>query len=1098
MPWRATFHTISSQEGIRRVIRRVCSRLLVITLGMGLILLLLSVAFISYLMIKPIPLNLLTPYIEAVLPPALTGLQIDVQDVVLAWHGRAKRIVLSARDIHLRDAQGIIDATLPAVDVTLNLTTLLHQRVVALNKVYIDGAQFHLQAHAHDTLNSDTRLTLPLTAPPKFFEVLETGIAAFESDTLFADLRAVHIVNSAIALYSESLPRPLHISEFALTLRRTAVNISSTLSMGTSLSDTDIAVKLDTFYERSARHLSLQGKFANLRPSALATLSPTLSSLSGTTTSFTGSFNLAFNSQDQWPVADFNVQGDPGQVELPGLYREPLRIKEWTASGHLNGANETLQIETATVLDLGKRPHGNPRLHLQSTMTGWSRPTQVEGDVTLTAFTMADLKQYWPQGMGQEPRQWITQNIPEGLIHQTQAHFVLSASKAGWPEVVVQDINGSLTYEGLSVHYLRPLPPIQKMIGKGRFNRSGFHFQVASGNLANMALTESTVDITSFDRPTQTIAIQAGINGSLQEALTLLNHPRLDLIADLGIPLDTATGRFQIQPKFAFPLTKSLRMEEVDLHVKGTLQDVSLPEASLSQDLSNGQLSIDLDQHHMTIEGQAEWATIPLFFTWNTVFRQQGPDDWRDQMRVVIPQMGSAGRARLGFDWPDMIEGPIAAVIETQTGWDQQQVIDLQLDLRETALHLPWLNWHKSSGEPGNASGKLQLSTHRAMTLTDLHLETPTLKTRGSALFDGTTLTHVRFPHVTFGTSDLRNVVFQPLYPGLAITIGDGFLDAAPFRQLLINPSTTPDKNKNSAQPSAVFPIHLHLSRLHRLRMAPGRYLRNVQARLAWHETGRKAMIASGNIPAELTRQLNGKPSGASSAPKSFNFHYIPNAQQQSNLSLRTNDLGAMLRALNLYDNLIGGDITLTGRTNHDGTGITTKLQASQFTIQQAPVIAHVLAAASLHGLKNLLVNDGLKFNKIDAEITLYGDRLTIEQSNAHGGSLGITARGDIAYQTGGLDLQGTIIPAYLVNSLLGKVPVVNFLVGGKGQGLVAVNYHLTGQLNEPHVSVNPISALTPGFLRGVFGLFKKDKGEPTQTLPSQPAREGEMQISEP
>jgi hypothetical protein len=271
---------------------------------------------------------------------------------------------------------------------------------------------------------------------------------------------------------------------------------------------------------------------------------------------------------------------------------------------------------------------------------------------------------------------------------------------------------------------------------------------------------------------------------------------------------------------------------------------------------------------------------------------------------------------------------------------------------------------------------------------------------------------------------------------------------------------------------------------------APGRFLRHVNAHLAWNGSGWSAITASGRIPVELTLQPNGKSSDTDNDAKTFDFRYLPTAQQPPHLSLQTNDIGAVLRALDIYDKIIGGDISITGHTNHDEAGIKTKLQATQFTVQKAPIIAQIMAAASLHGLTNLLSNDGLKVDNLNAEITLYGDRLSITQSNAHGGSLGITTRGDIAYQARELDLQGTIIPAYLVNGILGHVPVVNLLVGGKGQGLVAVNYHLTGQLAEPQVSVNPISALTPGFLRGIFGLFQPNPAGDAQ--PSLPGPEPE------
>ena len=68
------------------------------------------------------------------------------------------------------------------------------------------------------------------------------------------------------------------------------------------------------------------------------------------------------------------------------------------------------------------------------------------------------------------------------------------------------------------------------------------------------------------------------------------------------------------------------------------------------------------------------------------------------------------------------------------------------------------------------------------------------------------------------------------------------------------------------------------------------------------------------------------------------------------------------------------------------------------------------------------------------------------------------------------LDLQGTIVPAYALNSIIGNIPVIgSLLLGGEGQGLFAANYRVTGSAADPEVSVNPLSALAPGFLRRLF-----------------------------
>ncbi len=542
--------------------------------------------------------------------------------------------------------------------------------------------------------------------PSHVVKALETALTALERHTLFADFRTVHVFNSAVTLYHTALPRPLPISELTLTLSRTADSVNSKLRFTTSLSDTDVKFTFNTTYERSAHQLSLKSDFANLRPAALATLTPTLATLSGATIPLAGSLDFKLTPQDTWPTIHFNIRGAAGQVTLPSFYRAPLQIKSCSAIGHLNSGDDILQIEAAT-FDLDANKHDTLRLNLQGTLTGLNRPTRVESDATLTAFNMADLKRYWPSGLAQAPRRWITQNMPKGLIQKTKVHLVLDSPKAPRHPLAVRELTGSFHYEKLDVHYLRPLPAIQHLAGKGQFNRSGFRFHVADGKLAHMDLKGGEVEIRGLDQSEQTITIRADVTGSLRKTLALLNHSRLNLTAGLGIPLYTATGRFHVEPRIAFSLSNPTPIEDIEVNIQGMLQDVSLHNAILSQDLSNGQLYINLDRHRMTLEGQAEWATIPLSFTWQTMLTQQPTDVWRDQIHVIIPHVGHAGRARLGYDLPGIIEGPMVAVIDTQTGWDEQQIVNLQLDLRDTTLHLPWLNWHKPAGEPAKAIGRL-------------------------------------------------------------------------------------------------------------------------------------------------------------------------------------------------------------------------------------------------------------------------------------------------------------------------------------------------------------------------------------------------------
>src|SRR5690606_34039123 len=84
------------------------------------------------------------------------------------------------------------------------------------------------------------------------------------------------------------------------------------------------------------------------------------------------------------------------------------------------------------------------------------------------------------------------------------------------------------------------------------------------------------------------------------------------------------------------------------------------------------------------------------------------------------------------------------------------------------------------------------------------------------------------------------------------------------------------------------------------------------------------------------------------------------------------------------------------------------------------------------------------------------------------------------------VDIEGTIAPAYVVNSILGNIPVIgDLLQGGKGEGIFAATYKARGSLDQPEITVNPLTALAPGFLRGLFDVFNNEGGaSPPTALP--------------
>ena len=97
-----------------------------------------------------------------------------------------------------------------------------------------------------------------------------------------------------------------------------------------------------------------------------------------------------------------------------------------------------------------------------------------------------------------------------------------------------------------------------------------------------------------------------------------------------------------------------------------------------------------------------------------------------------------------------------------------------------------------------------------------------------------------------------------------------------------------------------------------------------------------------------------------------------------------------------------------------------------------------------------------------------------MDDGEAFGSSVGLTFKGVLDFEKDIAELDGTLVPAYILNSIWGKIPILGQLLTGeeKGGGMFAATFHASGPISHPDVSINPLAALTPGVLRNLFGIF--------------------------
>ena len=141
--------------------------------------------------------------------------------------------------------------------------------------------------------------------------------------------------------------------------------------------------------------------------------------------------------------------------------------------------------------------------------------------------------------------------------------------------------------------------------------------------------------------------------------------------------------------------------------------------------------------------------------------------------------------------------------------------------------------------------------------------------------------------------------------------------------------------------------------------------------------------------------------------------------------------------------------------------------------------MATLLNVFTLTGAIEMLQGNGMPFDRFDAPFTYVDSILQLDEARATSLSMGLTMSGAIDIENDLVDIEGTIVPAYLLNTALSGIPVIgDILTGSDGEGLFAATYQMEGARADPDVFVNPLAALAPGILRELF-----TGGEPASTI---------------
>jgi hypothetical protein len=209
-----------------------------------------------------------------------------------------------------------------------------------------------------------------------------------------------------------------------------------------------------------------------------------------------------------------------------------------------------------------------------------------------------------------------------------------------------------------------------------------------------------------------------------------------------------------------------------------------------------------------------------------------------------------------------------------------------------------------------------------------------------------------------------------------------------------------------------------------------------------------------------------------------FSLTVAPAARGET-FRLTSADVAAFLRALNFRVAGRGGELNLEGsidvvEAKHAFDG---RLEVKQFTLTEAPALAKIIQLASLSGIRETFSRSGIPIDRLTARLSGDVQKIEIREAVLDTSSFALMLDGKIDRVKRTCSFAGTIVPDYYgINPTLSRVPLLGSLLGnGQGKGVLGIDFSITGDIDEPKVSVETLRSVTPGALRNLTRVL----GEP-------------------
>lgn len=763
---------------------------------------------------------------------------------------------------------------------------------------------------------------------------------------------------------------------------------------------------------------------------------------------FTGGFGAPKKPGEPWTAAI-----DARDVLLSGETAgdPPLRLDQIDVAATFDPASGALEISRAQFLGPTAK----------AAATGFVKFDGASPAVRLglvgTPMPASAVKRLWPFFLADSIRNWVIENFASGRIDSLSLTIDVPAGALATlgphDPLPVGSMSLDIAFSDSVLRGGAGMPWIEgakgRIVASARNVEATIEHATFAGGDGEGALAVQNVVFAVPDLspryPKARLTLKS--DGSLRRALSIVGSGAFGT-NPLPTQLDVAkvTGEVTTDLGIDLELGHEKDAPKPVIRAVAEMRDVKIVGVFAGRNFEKGTLRLDIGDKPPTVSGKGvvggAAATVAVT---ETPAADQAPARRKLAIKLTAD---AADLQRLGLDVPGTLKGevPLSAEISLD---DQAAPMAVSADLANVGIDGLVPGFKKPAGRAGRLAFLVEKGSDKT-TIKDFVLESGDRSVRGTIEFNAKgELLAATLPIYRPGVGDDAKIEIDKVKGGLTnVAVQGAALDLKPLLDKLRGKPGAGGAAASTASGSNTTPKNLEVS-----------------AKLG---TG---LGYGGEAVAGLDLQLsvrNGKVTNADGSGRIGAAPIKLATSDDGRLALSGGDAGAFLRFADLYGRVDGGAFDLRASLS-GGPGL---LRIRQFAVRNDTALERVrrTTGADQSTPAASVQRGATRFDRLQVAFVQSPGQIQVEEAVVYGPQLGATLQGTVNYAADRVDLVGTFVPIYALNNLISRVPIIGALLGGgKNGGLLGVTFQVRGQTGAPSVTINPMSAVAPGFLRKMF-----------------------------